>query len=1856
MEAQDQKMHSPPDVKRRMKTPLQLETLEKVFAEEKYPSEAVRAELSVQLGLSDRQLKMWFNHRRLKDRKCKEDEDPATTVKRPQQKENAPASIDFPASELMDSSAMTGKLCSDEGYKGGNKIRLYDEAASRCKKPAEKRAKDSDSAPRKRSRHAASKFADPSKAAEARAIFNVEAQLGEPVREDGPVLGVEFDPLPPGAFGSLIAPLQHQKSFLGREPSYHMDSKAFERYELKPHKNPVSDQPSHKGGRRRKVVASDSGHSLRTQPGSRALQEYQFIPEQPTGRAEISPAYERSVHSELFLGSENPLQNLTSRGSFLRGGESLASSFGLPGRLPNVGGGLLFHVDGHNNQLFPHSRIDFEGLRQDSFPSFGYDSHFGGHNGSFQQLLPVCASLGSSEKLSLLDDCEPIRTDKKRKSEEARITKEVEAHKKRIRRELERQEVARRKREEQMRKDLERHDREKRREVERMFREKQREDERMQREQRREYERREKLIHKETQRLERQRQKEDIRRLKEATKLKAAIERATARRLARESTELIDDERLELLEAAAMSQGLPSIYLLDGETLQELDRYKDFLKRFPPGIVRMKKPLSVSPWIESQQNVGNLFMVWRFLITFTDVLGLWPFTIDELVQAFHDYDPRLLGEIHMALLRLLVRDIEDVAQASASGGVSNQYTNTCSGGGHPQLVEAAFAWGFDIREWGQYLNPLTWPEVLRQFSLAAGYGPRWKKQQVEVDDSHYDDEGNEGEEAVNTLRSGAAAANAVALMKGKGGSYVRRCRYRLTPGTVKYAAFHVLSVEGANGLSILDVVDRIQKSGLRDLSTSKTPEASIAAALSRDTNFFERVAPSTYCVRPAFRKDPEDAERLLQAARERIHLFQCGISEVDHEKETEDADEAEREEDSDDDMEDAEGDDLQGDVSEGKVVFCLKEGKVIESGENLEKVKRPELLNSNPSTQTNDIDRAYRGKLGLISSVVEINKPVECGSKGNTHLDDLPQNMAPPTDTEIDESHAGEPWVQGLMEGEYSDLSVEERLNALVALVEAVNEGNAIRVALEERMEAANSLKRQMWAEAQLDKRRFREEQLLKSQSQVGEGFKIEESNPNAEGLESPQAGEEKVEEKPILEGLAAEPGTGTYNAVGNSPHREKGAGVQACINQDATTSMAGFSLDKTRAQLKADIGLRAEELYIYRSLPLGFDRRHNRYWQFVTSNAGEDPGCGRIYFESAEDGYWEVIDTEEAFDALMANLDTRGIREANLHGVLLKLEHSIKQAMRKSVATAARWSANERDSKATHFLMGKSPKNQLPLSCHTGYVSEGSSGDGTVVPGIDLSSRHAGGIPIQLNNTPAERQGALERYGEFDKWIWSKHKPVVSGLIASKRGKKRSCDLLASCEVCHEFYWPRDKHCPHCHATYEGFPKADAKFSYHVHVHDCEEKWKRSDASWKLQGPSTSLPSRVQLLKAHILALEVAVPSEALKPEWTETNRKAWAHKLKCASSPAELLQILTELEHAVRRDWMAASYETTEELLEAASLDGTQSTVLPWVPQTTAAVTARLMALDSALFYSVEQKHQSQNEPEKSHYAGGVISLGKVQNVDTEDLSLSTEEAKVDSWMDLSYGQQSGRGRGGRGGRPRGRGRGRGGGNGTTKSASVSGIPKVPRSRLHVSVESQDMLVRNGRGRGRGARTNILDKTVQGRGRGCRSSRRRPSNMHKKGEDQWGSMSMALEGIYEQASEQDIQSDRVSSENDDWDARESSDEQLNNKQVCYNEEYIEDMGDCAEEEDEADREELIVEDEYEEDEDGQFEEQSYARQENVVDSEDIEVESVEEAEEEAEEEDENEDEDDDEGDGDGHVRNREDNSFDSQSSEESD
>lgn len=155
-----------------------------------YPSEALRAELSVKLGLSDRQLQMWFCHRRLKDRK-------PTPPKRPQK----------------DSSPAAG-LGSSGGVGIGDEIRAFSEVGNDFPSGSA-----SGSSPfshidlQKRmifpkigaDMLEMKRYYDPPQAlSELRAISFVEAQLGEPLRENGPILGLEFDPLPPGAFGTPI--------------------------------------------------------------------------------------------------------------------------------------------------------------------------------------------------------------------------------------------------------------------------------------------------------------------------------------------------------------------------------------------------------------------------------------------------------------------------------------------------------------------------------------------------------------------------------------------------------------------------------------------------------------------------------------------------------------------------------------------------------------------------------------------------------------------------------------------------------------------------------------------------------------------------------------------------------------------------------------------------------------------------------------------------------------------------------------------------------------------------------------------------------------------------------------------------------------------------------------------------------------------------------------------------------------------------------------------------------------------------------------------------------------------------------------------------------------------------------------------------------------------------------------------------------------------------------------------------------------------------------------------------------------------------------------------------------------------
>lgn len=185
---------------------------------------------------------------------------------------------------------------------------------------------------------------------------------------------------------------------------------------------------------------------------------------------------------------------------------------------------------------------------------------------------------------------------------------------------------------------------------------------------------------------------------------------------------------------------------------------------------------------------------------------------------------------------------------------------------------------------------------------------------------------------------------------------------------------------------------------------------------------------------------------------------------------------------------------------------------------------------------------------------------------------------------------------------------------------------------MQERLEAANAIKKQMWAEAQLDKRRSKEEFASKVQYNSFTSLKADviPENNATETTPTPVRNLDIDNDENV--------GTLNNNEIlnqqsnaGNVSYERNGMGQETSATPDNLSAQQYAYADKTRSQLKSYIGHRAEQLYVYRSLPLGQDRRRNRYWQFSTSTSPNDPGSGRIFFESRE-GYWRVIDSEEVF------------------------------------------------------------------------------------------------------------------------------------------------------------------------------------------------------------------------------------------------------------------------------------------------------------------------------------------------------------------------------------------------------------------------------------------------------------------------------------------------------------------------------------------------------------------------------------------------------------------------------------------------
>lgn len=242
--------------KRRFKTPSQVEALEKFYNEHKYPSEELKSQIAESVGLTEKQVAGWFCHRRLKDKK--QDGEPAATgrqdrssvilqdhvsghrqdscgsTKQGDNKDFDPREVesrrflgqDFsapglayehghPPNENNSDTSSGSSLPLQHKFHNGNEDHL-DMATSRHLPPNVNFAQLNSMGIRTRT--GPSGYLKVKGQVENAAITAVKRQLGRHYRDDGPPLGVVFDPLPPGAFESSM------RDPVNAEPSDHGDT------------------------------------------------------------------------------------------------------------------------------------------------------------------------------------------------------------------------------------------------------------------------------------------------------------------------------------------------------------------------------------------------------------------------------------------------------------------------------------------------------------------------------------------------------------------------------------------------------------------------------------------------------------------------------------------------------------------------------------------------------------------------------------------------------------------------------------------------------------------------------------------------------------------------------------------------------------------------------------------------------------------------------------------------------------------------------------------------------------------------------------------------------------------------------------------------------------------------------------------------------------------------------------------------------------------------------------------------------------------------------------------------------------------------------------------------------------------------------------------------------------------------------------------------------------------------------------------------------------------------------------------------------------------------------------------------
>lgn len=299
--------------KRIVKTPAQVAALENFYNEHKYPTEAMKQELADSIGLTEKQVSGWFCHRRLKDKKSPNDEEIQGGA--PAKQDRSSGVIQDRGSGLRQDSC--GSTKQDSLHKHSDpkeveskrfttqiilppQIQLNDIMNNNDDDDDDDTSSGS-SSPLKDSFHpqnvASSKYPSYNEFKSVRgrgsgylkvkgqvenaAITAVKRQLGRHYREDGPPLGIEFEPLPPGAFENPVKIPVNQSFYAGDRTALHSPdgsrtfqppnaSKMYERYNPKSYNsidlNATNLEIRHASKHREKQHIDSSQYKQQPQP------------------------------------------------------------------------------------------------------------------------------------------------------------------------------------------------------------------------------------------------------------------------------------------------------------------------------------------------------------------------------------------------------------------------------------------------------------------------------------------------------------------------------------------------------------------------------------------------------------------------------------------------------------------------------------------------------------------------------------------------------------------------------------------------------------------------------------------------------------------------------------------------------------------------------------------------------------------------------------------------------------------------------------------------------------------------------------------------------------------------------------------------------------------------------------------------------------------------------------------------------------------------------------------------------------------------------------------------------------------------------------------------------------------------------------------------------------------------------------------------------------------------------------------------------------------------------------------------------------------------------------------------------